>query len=440
MHSFIKRIFGKMINIKNVISNTERYKRIVANMISLFILQGANYILPLITVPYIVRTLGAEKYGLIAFAMAFTAFFQVITDYGFNLSATRKISIFKQDKEKIANIYSSVIVIKFILCIISLLILLFTIVIFERFRSDFITYLYAFGAVIGNVFFSVWFFQGIERMKYITYLNLFSRGLYTVLIFLLVKAETDYNILIILNSLVPIINGLLSSSIIYYKYKIKLVIPNKQNIIKELNEGWHIFTTSLLSNILAVSGTFILGLFHSKEVVGYYAAIDKILKAFNGLMSPITQAIFPFISSNFGKSYNNGILAIKNVSKFILPLAITLSGILFIFSEYIISFLYGKEYLEFSIILKYLSIWITLGIINNIIGIQFLIGSGRGSEYSRAFVLAASVTIIIYFTMVNNFSFYAIIIGMLIGESLLTLSMLYRIQKLRLYKRKEEII
>jgi polysaccharide transporter, PST family len=439
MNSVIMRIFRKVINIKNVISNTERYKRIITNMLSLFILQGANYILPLITVPYIVRTLGAENYGLIAFAMAFTAFFQVITDYGFNLSATRKISIFKQDKEKIANIYSSVIIIKVILCIISFFILLLTLVIFERFRIDFLTYLYAFGAVIGNVFFSVWFFQGIERMKYITYLNLFSRGLYTVLIFLLIKVETDYNILIILNSLVPIINGLLSSFIIFYKYKIKFFIPNKQNIIKELTEGWHIFTTSFLSNILAVSGTFILGLFQGKDVVGYYAAMDKILKAFNGLMSPITQAIFPFISSNFGKSSNNGILAIKNASKFIIPLAITLSVILFVFSEAIISFLYGTEYLEFSIILKCLSIWITLGIINNIIGIQFLIGSGRGAEYSKAFILAASVTLIIYFAMVNYISFYAIIIGMIIGESLLTLSMLYRIKKLRLFNRKEEI-
>lgn len=66
-----------------------KYKKVINNFISLFIIQSLNYLLPLITVPYLARVLGAKNYGKVIFAIAFITYFQIITDYGFNLSATR---------------------------------------------------------------------------------------------------------------------------------------------------------------------------------------------------------------------------------------------------------------------------------------------------------------------------------------------------------------
>ncbi|WP_083761127.1 oligosaccharide flippase family protein [Thermoanaerobacter italicus] len=89
--------------VEKVLQNSN-IKRLITNIFSLSLLQIANYVLPLLTVPYLVRVLGPEKYGLISFSQAFIQYFILLTDYGFNLSATRKISIYRDDKEKISEV------------------------------------------------------------------------------------------------------------------------------------------------------------------------------------------------------------------------------------------------------------------------------------------------------------------------------------------------
>jgi len=121
--------------IEKILLNPTR-KTLLENFLSLSFLQVANYILPLVTLPYLIRVLGPEKFGLIAFAQAFIGYFQILTDYGFNLSATREISINREDKDKVSEIFSSVMIIKIFLFIFSLLIILFIVFFFDKFRGD----------------------------------------------------------------------------------------------------------------------------------------------------------------------------------------------------------------------------------------------------------------------------------------------------------------
>ncbi len=157
------------MNINKIING--KYGKIIKNFLSLFTLQCLNYILPLMTIPYLARVLGAENYGKTIFAMAIIINFQVICDYGFNMSATRNISINRENKSEIEHIFSAVISIKCIFTIIGAVILTIMIFIIPRLKEDYMLYYFTYISVVGNVLFPVWLFQGIEDMKYITYIN-----------------------------------------------------------------------------------------------------------------------------------------------------------------------------------------------------------------------------------------------------------------------------
>ena len=277
------------------IKTKEEYRRIFSNFLSLSFLQAANYILPLITLPYLVRVLGPEKFGLISFAQAFTAYFQIITDYGFNLSATREISINRENKEKVSEIFSSVIFIKFGLFLVSLVLMSVIVFSFNKFRQDWLIYYLTFGMVLGQTLFPVWFFQGMERMKYITFLNIVAKLIFTFAIFVFVKHESNYLYVPLLNSIGFIIAGILSLWIIFKNFEIDFKISGLEEIKYHLKEGWYIFISTISGNLYGQGNILILGLFSSNEVIGYYAAAQKIVIALISLFQVISQSIFPYL-------------------------------------------------------------------------------------------------------------------------------------------------
>ena len=81
------------------------------NLFWLYALQGLNYLVPLAVLPYLLRILGVEHYGLIAFAQAFAQYFIILTDYGFNLSATKRIALLRDDRRQVSIVFWSVLVI-----------------------------------------------------------------------------------------------------------------------------------------------------------------------------------------------------------------------------------------------------------------------------------------------------------------------------------------
>lgn len=216
-------------------------KVVLANFFSLTTLQTINYILPVIVLPYLIRVLGPEKFGLIAFAQAFIQYFMILTDYGFSLSATRSISLCRGQKNKVCSIFSSVMTLKIILTFVSFLILIAIINLVPRFKHDWLVFVFSFGAVVGNTLFPVWFFQGHEKMRYISVTNIFGGIIYTACIFVCIKGPDDYLLAPLLNSLFFLFTGTISLYIAFSRFELEFFFQTYADIKQELRMGWDIF-------------------------------------------------------------------------------------------------------------------------------------------------------------------------------------------------------
>ena len=394
---------------------------LIQNFTSLSILQIANYLFPLIVLPYVVRILGPAKYGLINFAAAFIAYFSLMCDYGFSLSGTKEISIIRDDKEKLSRTFSTIITIKLLLSVVSSLLFILIVYFIPFFKNNWEVYVLSYGFVIGGVLFPGWFYQGIERMKYITIIQVFVRSIATVLIFMLVNEENDYLLLVLLNSSAQILIGVAGLIVAGIKFKIKFRLPSFEEIKSQLKSGWNIFQSMIAINVYTTSNTFILGLFASETIVGYYAAADKIRMAFQGVQSVLAQTVFPHVNSLVKESYEKFILFIKRLLKLEVIIGFSISLLLFIFSPQLVKLLLGEKFVTSGELLRIISVLPVLISLSNIFGIQIMLPLGYDRAFNRIISSAALLHILLLIVIVPAYFAIGTSIAVVITESVVTL-------------------
>jgi len=183
--------------------------RLGKNIVALSILQFMNYVVPIVTVPYLTRVLGPERFGLLAFAQAVIVYFDLITDYGFNLSATRKIATHRDDPEMLSQVFWSTIAAKVTLMLACGAVLALLLQVVPALRKDALLYEAAFLTVIGSAVFPVWLFQGVEQMKFLTLGHSVARLLSIPALLLLVKQSDDYVLAAAVQGAVPIVAAII---------------------------------------------------------------------------------------------------------------------------------------------------------------------------------------------------------------------------------------
>jgi PST family polysaccharide transporter len=412
MKVIIKNIYESFVRLINHV--------IFKNFTALSFLQISNYIFPLITLPYLVRILGPEKYGLVNLTIAFISYFNILTDFGFAYSANHEISINRDNKPKVESILSSILTIKTILLIISTMIFLILIFIVPFFKKDFNAYLIAILILAGNTYSSNWFFQGMERMKYITYINFSAKLIFTILIFLIIHTQSDFISLIGLNGLFSIgisIGGIL---LITKKFGYRLVFPKLDEIIFQFNEGKLIFVSNIGISLYAISNTFLLGLFTNNIIVGYYSAADKLRTAMQALLSPLSQSLYPRFAFLFKNSFNEAVLLVKKIYFIISILGILIGTFTIIYSKELVIYILGINYLPSIPIIRIMAFVPLIVGISNLSGIQVLLNLNEKGNFMRIILVAALINLILLFILIPIDKAIGAAYSMLITEIFVT--------------------
>jgi PST family polysaccharide transporter len=387
-----------------VINNAEK-KVLVSNFLALGIVQGLNFLLPLLVIPYLLYTLGVEVFGLLAMATAFSAYFMILSDYGFNVTATHEISIHRDNNKKLNEIFSAVMIIKLILMLIGFSILLLSLWLFDGLAEEAPIYLLTFGMVLGEVLFPIWFFQGIEKMRYIAILNIVAKLFFLMAILVFVNHKEDAFLVPLFNSLGFIMVGVISLFYIYKEFNIRFIWQPYGRLRLYFIKGWHIFLSKLAVTLYSSSNIFVLGLFTNHLLVGYYAIAYKVVSALVSLGDIVNQVIFPFLSKKWTESRVLYYNIFYKFLKGILLGMFFLSLILFFLAQDIVFMLSGQE------------IYITVELLQ--IMSLFLVIAPLGGLYSQSFVTQG------HSFYVTKSTFWTLLVNMLLIGILIPLYGVY---------------
>lgn len=359
----------------------ERNFRLFQNASSLFLLQGFNYILPLILLPYLTRILGIYVYGVYAFSISVIQVSNIFTDFGFNLSATYSISKNRYKKKYINKVIGSVYLIKIALCLfVSLLVLIFFIH-YPKYQEYKGFLCFSILPIAGLTFQPVWFFQGIEDMKYITIYTGLTKCLYVVLVIAFVKNPDHLIRIAYANGFCQTLAAIISWRIIK-KLGYSPKIPSFRFIKKVFDESKGFFLSRAAVATYTTAGSFFLGLFSSPKQVAIYSASEQLYKASQNIFFPVIQALYPFMAHKPNYKLFFRILGFSILAVFV----VCLVG--YIFSPYIIEFVYGAQFIDSYRIFKVFLIMFVITIPSIMLGYPFLGSFGRANLANASVIIA----------------------------------------------------
>jgi len=351
-------------------------------------------VLSLVTVPYLTRILGPANFGLVGFITALMTCFTVLTDYGFNLSATNKIARNRDDTREVSDIFSAVMSIKLILGALSFALLCGLVVFIDKFNIHVSMYFVFYLGVVGNILFPAWLFQGFENMRYSSSIHIVTKVLSTAAVFIFVTTSADTLTLIWIYSLSNLASGVLGLGVACRIFNVRYVFPSPGRIKLQIIEGGHVFLSSAGTLLYTSSTAFILGLFSSHEVVGYFTGADKIRVAIQGLFTPLFQTVYPYISNLAKYSREKAWNFIKIEAGVVSVAGIVICAVLFIFADGIVALVLGEAYANSADILKIMSIIPVLVLLGNVLSVQYLLSLGLHKEYLNVSAISSAVGLI----------------------------------------------
>ena len=394
------------------------------------LVQVANLVIPLLTLPWVLRALLPTAYGTYAFYGAIAQYFLLFVDFGFGLAGAKRVAETRSDPGKLSAYFWSVQAAKTMLCAIAISVALVALVVVPEARRDARVILATLPAVIGSVLSPTWLFMGLERMGLVSMAGLAVRVASIPFILLLVRDPGDAWIAAAINSAGWIGSGLIAIAIIVRGRLIPhWVQPRWGNILAALVDAWHLFVSSAAVSLYVASNTVVLGLVSPPAQVGIFGAAERVRQA--GLMPipPISTAFYPRISRLVSEDLE---LAMATARRLLLVLGAAMamaSIILFLAAPLIVHVMMGAGYEGAVTVLRIMSPTPFLVALNTVLGTLTMITLGYKRTFSRILLSTGLVNLTLIGALGASYGAAGAASALLFSETLVTALMAWFVRK-----------
>lgn len=413
----------KKISLINKMNNSKDGKSLVSNFKYLMLLQIASYVFPLVTIPYLARVIGVDGYGKVAFAAATIMWFKTITDWGFNYTATRDVARNRENSQKVSEIFSNVLWAKIFLMLVSFAVLMLIVATIPYFKEYKELLIITFLTIPGYIFYPSWYFQAVERMKYITIFDLLSKALFTALVFVFIKEKSDYLLQPLFIAMGSMVSGWFAMYFIVGRWKVKILAPNIPKIISTIKGSTNVFINNIMPNFYNNLTVILLGYFGGAAANGIYDAGRKFVNLVLSMMEVGVRVIFPFLSRKID--------AHDLFAKLYLTAAMASSLLLLIISSFIIELFFTAEFEGAVYVLRVLSFSVFFVALTRVYGINYLIIQGLEGELRNITVACSIFGFVISLPLVYYFSYMGAAFTLVITQAVLGFSVMFKALKVK---------
>lgn len=396
------------------------------NIIYNVIYQILILIIPLITLPYVSRKLGADGIGIYSYTYSIAYYFMIIAMLGLNNYGNRTIAKVRDSKESLSKEFCSIYAFQLIMSIIMITVYFIYVVLFEK-KYKFISIIQGL-YVVSSLFDINWFFWGLEKFKLTITRNIIIKFSSLILIFLFVKTKNDiWKYVVILSGSTLISNIILFSFLNKYIHFIKIT---KKDILKHIKPNIVLFLPVIAVSIYKIMDKIMLGMMSTISEVGYYENAEKIATVPLTIITAFGTVMLPRISNLISNNREDD--AKKFLDKtlpFIMFLAFPMTlGLIAIGKEFSIIY-FGGGFEKTGVLIQLLSITIIFLAWGNVIRTQYLIPKELDKEYVVSAFLGAIVNLIMNFIFIPKYQAIGACFGTMAAECIVAFYQTFVVRK-----------
>lgn len=409
-----------------------RYKTLLSNFTYLSLLHVFNLLIPFITFPYLISILGTETYGLVIFAQTLASYLAVLVNFGFDLYATKEIAKNRDNSQKLSEIVSSVLTIKGLLCIVSFFLLWVVGFFIDVVNNEKWLFIFSMFICINEWVFPKWFFLGMEKMKYITVFNLLGRVLALILIFILIKDESDYLMMPLLYGLGALVGGIYALWMLFSVFKVSFQTQSYRTLKFYTAQSFPLFVSSFSIQIYNQTNKLIIGGVLGMAEVTYYNIAEKMVEILKAPQILIIRTIYPKLSQVNSNGFARKMFKISIFLTLSIFIAVLLGAdYIILILEYITTKTFGNA----ADILRILSIVIPVIGVNSYYSTKVLIEDKYRPQFMWMIVLALVVYLTLYLllSITSLLSLYSIPLLTVSSEVFILLYSYYLVRKYHLF-------
>jgi PST family polysaccharide transporter len=389
--------------------------------------------LPLLALPFLAQRLGTAELGRLAFAISVAQVMLVLTDYGFNLSASKAVSVHRDDKAKISELWVTVTMLRALFAVAGLVVVILVAGVLQRFGESLGLILVAYTAVLGNILFPQWLFQGLERLKLVSIIQVITRFAVFACLFVFVKQKEDVYLAVFFQSA-----GLLLGGLVALPYTLRalrgaqLSWPSRQGLMRQLKEGWHVFVSTALTNVYTQGNAMFLGAVAAPQVVGQFYIAERLIRAVQLVYAPVSNSIYPHIARLVAADRPAALAFIGKVLRYSGGAGLFISVAIFLIAPVLVPLVFGPAQAAVGPLLQIFSPLPFILMVSNTLAIQTMLPLDLQSRLSRIYLCAALLNLAVFVPMSYYAAAYGAVVANLVVEAFIVILLIRALNRANL--------